>query len=291
MKSVTPLLFAPVLLAFAAMAQTGSGGGSVGAVTASGSFDSNTPWFPANGPMIGGRVVTGMPYSAEEVTDHVQTLADGTHITQTSARTKFYRDSEGRTRIERSFMQPLGAVGDSGPNVIEISDPVSGTHYMLEPRNHTARSVSLPNELPLPPPPPPGAATASGRLGRVFAGPAQSAQFVGPPSAAEAAQHAPARSHESLGTQTIEGLPADGSRTTIVYPVGAFGNDRPVTTISETWISHELNRAILTKSSDPRSGETTTRLTNISRAEPDPALFQVPADYQIDDAQGARPNH
>jgi hypothetical protein len=64
-----------------------------------------------------------------------------------------------------------------------------------------------------------------------------------------------------------------------------------VTTISETWISHELNRAILTKSSDPRSGETTTRLTNISRAEPDPALFQVPADYQIDDAQGARPNH
>jgi hypothetical protein len=138
MKSVTALSFAPVLLAFTAMAQTGSGGGSVGAViTSSGSFVSNNP---------------GMPYSAEEVTEHVQTLADGTHITQTSARTKFYRDSEGRTRIERSFMLPLGAVGDSGPKVIDISDPVSGTHYMLEPRNHTARSVSLPNELPLPPP-------------------------------------------------------------------------------------------------------------------------------------------
>ncbi len=291
MKSVTPLLFAPVLLAFAAMAQTGSGGGSVGAVvTASGGFVSNTPWFTANGPTIGGHAVTGMPYSAEEITEHVQTLADGTHITQTSARTKFYRDSEGRTRIERSFMLPPGAVGNSGPNVIEISDPASGTHYMLEPRNHTARSMSLPKELPPPPPPPPGAATASGRLGRVFAGSAQSAQFLGPPSAAEAAQHAPEMSHESLGTQTIEGIPADGSRTTIVYPVGAFGNDRPLTTISETWMSHELNRSILTKSSDPRSGETTTRLINISRAEPDPALFQVPADYQIDDAQEARPN-
>jgi hypothetical protein len=33
--------------------------------------------------------------------------------------------------------------------------------------------------------------------------------------------------------------------------------------------------------SDARSGDSTTRLTNISRAEPDPALFQVPPDYYI----------
>ena len=67
----------------------------------------------------------------------------------------------------------------------------------------------------------------------------------------------------------------------MLYPAGAFGNDRPVTVIRETWRSTELKVMILSKNSDPRSGETTTKLTNISRAEPDPALFQIPADYKI----------
>lgn len=31
-------------------------------------------------------------------------------------------------------------------------------------------------------------------------------------------------------------------------------------------------------------GETTYTLTNIQRAEPDPALFTVPADYTVKDA-------
>jgi hypothetical protein len=38
---------------------------------------------------------------------------------------------------------------------------------------------------------------------------------------------------------------------------------------------------MMTKYSDPRSGETTYRVTNISRAEPDATLFQVPADYSM----------
>ena len=64
-----------------------------------------------------------------------------------------------------------------------------------------------------------------------------------------------------------------------------MGNDRPITTVHETWMSPELNMAISTKISDPRSGESTTKLTNISRAEPDPALFQVPAGYSVAEEQ------
>jgi hypothetical protein len=35
---------------------------------------------------------------------------------------------------------------------------------------------------------------------------------------------------------------------------------------------------------DPRFGETVFRLTNINRAEPAADLFEIPADFQIEDA-------
>jgi hypothetical protein len=52
-------------------------------------------------------------------------------------------------------------------------------------------------------------------------------------------------------------------------------------TVNERWYSPELQTVVLSKNSDPRMGETTYRLTNISRGEPDPSLFQVPTDYTV----------
>jgi hypothetical protein len=86
---------------------------------------------------------------------------------------------------------------------------------------------------------------------------------------------------ESLGTQTIEGVRAEGSRTTFTIPAGKIGNERPIVTVSERWYSPELQVVVMSKTSDPRVGETTYRLANITRAEPDPSLFQVPPDYTI----------
>jgi len=93
-------------------------------------------------------------------------------------------------------------------------------------------------------------------------------------------------SSESLGTQVIEGILVEGRLSKVTHPVGTMGNDRPIVTTSEDWMSPELRVMVLSKSSDPRSGEHTTRLININRAEPDPGLFQVPADYQIVDETG-----
>jgi len=109
-----------LLLATAAIAQTNSlsdviVGGVIGQST------SSVISFSGTGPVLPGGAVTGAPYSAEEITEHVQTLVDGTHITQPSRKTVFYRDSSGRTRIERSFPLPPGATGAAGPNIIEIS--------------------------------------------------------------------------------------------------------------------------------------------------------------------------
>jgi hypothetical protein len=51
--------------------------------------------------------------------------------------------------------------------------------------------------------------------------------------------------------------------------------------VSEEWFSPELQVLVLTKHSDPRVGETTYRLGNISRTEPAKSLFELPAGYTI----------
>jgi hypothetical protein len=88
---------------------------------------------------------------------------------------------------------------------------------------------------------------------------------------------------ESLSTQTIEGVEVEGTRVTITIPAGKIGNDRPIVTVNERWYSPELQVIVLSKNSDPRMGETTYRLTNIVRIEPDPSPFQVPADYRVEE--------
>jgi len=86
---------------------------------------------------------------------------------------------------------------------------------------------------------------------------------------------------EELGQQTIEGVLANGTRTTTVIEAGAMGNEQPIQIVSEQWYSPDLKTLVLTRHSDPRNGETTFRLTNIARAEPDRSLFTLPADYTV----------
>ncbi|HVG29231.1 MAG TPA: energy transducer TonB [Pyrinomonadaceae bacterium] len=86
---------------------------------------------------------------------------------------------------------------------------------------------------------------------------------------------------ESLGKQTVEGVEAEGTRTTVTIPAGAIGNERAIQIVSERWYSPELQTVVMTKHSDPRFGETTYRLTNVSRGEPDHSLFEVPAGFEV----------
>jgi hypothetical protein len=69
---------------------------------------------------------------------------------------------------------------------------------------------------------------------------------------------------------------------------GDFGNDRPITTVTESWYSPELHLTVMYKRSDPREGEVTTQYTGIKRAEPDPSLFQLPAGYTLNQNQEKR---
>lgn len=228
--------------------------------------------------------VIGEPYSATTEIESVQTLADGTHITRKAMTLKTYRDSQGRTREERYVQMGVGGGNQDVLSIILIRDPVAGTSFSLNPNMHTAMVPVLVR-------PPQLQQKNANTTGLI---PLQKANMAGAQSAqspqqsvSAPAQPLPARraaepsKPEDLGTQTIEGLLVEGTRVTTVIPTGAQGNDQPMKMIREVWFSKDLQLTVLMKMSSPLTGEQTTRLTDISRDEPDPALFQVPADYTM----------
>jgi len=93
---------------------------------------------------------------------------------------------------------------------------------------------------------------------------------------------------EDLGKQTIDGVEAEGMRTTVTIPAGEIGNERAIEIVSERWYSPELQLVVMTRHSDPRTGETTYKLTNINRTEPAKSLFEVPSDYTIKEGLPSR---
>jgi hypothetical protein len=84
-----------------------------------------------------------------------------------------------------------------------------------------------------------------------------------------------------LGTKEIEGFTASGTRHSRTLDAGAIGNEKPISSTSETWISEELKVVILSMNDDPQSGQRIMRLTNIRLGDPDPQLFEIPADYAV----------
>jgi hypothetical protein len=245
--------------------------------------------FFINGAVMG-PTVKGAPYSAMETVENTQTLGDGTHIDRTT-QTMVYRDSEGRVRRET-------------PESVAIWDPVAGVSYWLDPKTQTARKMPLgfavagpalgaqsgpssqvmrfeyhaveggpATAYPLPPPPlpPPPSGNATFLAARVGAD--STAMFV-------LGKNGKAKT-EPLGQQTMEGVNAEGTRETSTIEAGEIGNDRPIQIVTERWYSRDLQTMVKTTHSDPRMGQETLQLTNISRTEPTPDLFQVPVNYQI----------
>ena len=234
-----------------------------------------------------GKLVKGSPSSAEAVTEATQVLSDGNRIVRKSS-SMLYRDSEGRTRREQSLSFPGDPSGQTLKTVM-ISDPVAGVSYSLNPDTRTGRKSSIFRFERTPPPanagsepPRAGAAVTVDAGGFVITngGPgvprSENSTFN---FRLESDQRNVAR--ESLGTQTIEGVEAEGSRTTTTIPAGAIGNERAIEIVEERWYSPALQTVVMTRHKDPRAGENVYRLTNIDRSEPAHSLFEAPADYQI----------
>jgi len=229
-----------------------------------------------------GNVVKGAPYSAEAITETTQTLADGNRITRKSAAAA-YRDSEGRTRREQALgsIGPWAAAGEPA-RMIFINDPVAGVNYILHPHDRSARKLPLPQGQEKSGQAHVGVAIAAGRGGREVEGLVERVVTTAAPAGPKFGDTKTA----SLGKQLIEGLPVEGTRSTLTIPAGAIGNDRPIEVVSERWYSPELQTPVLTKRNDPRTGETVFRLTNVNRSEPLRSLFEVPPDYTFKEDPG-----
>lgn len=89
-----------------------------------------------------------------------------------------------------------------------------------------------------------------------------------------------------LPGKDIEGVRANGERTTWVVEAGKVGNEKPFQVTREVWTAPELMVTVMTRDFDPRSGEVNYRLKNLRRGEPDAALMRVPADF----SKPARPS-
>lgn len=291
--------------------------GGPGQVAMAGPQGDNTFVFVSSEMSIDGKLVKGAPYSAQAVNESVQTLAGGNRIVRQNTST-IYRDSEGRTRREQTISVVGGFAAAGGPaQTTFINDPVAGVNYILDAKNRTARKIDYSAKIAaekkmvetmkakadaMKARRPEGGTSVDEKIaaekaaaaggfkfemrtgGGPGVGPVVAAGGPGGPGFMMMKTDPKNTKKESLGTQTIEGVEAEGTRMTTTIPAGEIGNEQPIEMVSESWYSAELQTVIMSKHSDPRWGENTYRLTNINRTEPPHSLFEVPADYTIQEA-------
>jgi hypothetical protein len=268
--------------------------------------------MPGTAPMLArisgaSSIVKGAPYSAEATTEIIQVLADGNRIVSKTTN-KSYRDSQGRTRMEIT-PSPAGAwMPDTKQfSITVIDDPVSGDHITLNNNNKLATRFSVKEVTTtssgvagaagraqnmtftiasgsdvagsLAPVPPPGAHSTAARFTTGYA----QAGGVMSVTMSDQSDVKFDTKKEDLGKQEIEGVVCNGSKETTTIPAGAVGNERVIETATEHWYSPELQQEVLTKTTDPRFGETSYRLGNIVRSEQPRSLFEVPSDYKLEE--------
>ena len=215
------------------------------------------------GEMHPGKVVTNAPYSATATIETMQKLNDGNTIDRMT-QSSVYRDSQGRTRRDTTFTGagPLAASGQPR-SISMIHDPVAGTSYILHTDKKTAEQLPERHRGP----------KNGANLQNRFQDHIQEEIANG------------TLKKEDLGTQSINGISAQGTRYTKTIPAGQIGNASAITIVNEQWYSPDLQVIIKSTRTDPRMGTTTYNLTNIQRTEPAGSLFTVPSDYTVTQAK------
>ncbi len=214
------------------------------------------------------KTVTGAPYTAEVVSETIQTLSDGNRIVKRTTGT-VARDAAGRVRREETRAD--------GSVEVSIHDPVAQTVTTLDVARKTARVSPGVGRYTM-------RGTFDGKVGTYslmldhFGGALGRQWTVRDKSAAPTGGDT---AEETLPERMIEGVRATGTRKTTTIPAGAIGNEQPIRVVTEEWTSPDLQVLVLTDFNDPRTVRTTYKLTNIKRDHPDASLFTVPSGYRV----------
>lgn len=199
-------------------------------------------------PNFAAKTITGIPFSANLTSQSVQTLADGNQI-QRQETGELARDGSGRVYIQTTSTRP-SASGNQTVSSITIYDPVAGYVYRLNPQKMTAVQSPI-RQRPSPP------------------------TNAAPPSNSSQVQT------QNLGTQTINGVTATGTQVTRTIPAGTVGNAQAIQVVRATWVSTDLQIPVEITRTDPRTGNSSMKLTSIMQSEPNASLFTVPSGYTV----------
>jgi hypothetical protein len=196
------------------------------------------------------------PFTAVAKTLVVQTLPDGSTVTSQNER-HVARDMDGRIFEERVTFVPVPDDGRRKMRVhaVDYFDPVSHTWYHCD----TAPKVCQLREY--------------------------YDQFVEAPASPVGLQpdQRTYLTRENLGTDTFSGLDVQRSRETLTLATESVGNTRTILRTVDYWYSPALGVNVQVKRHDPRDGDQTLWLTDVSLSAPDPEIFKIPADFSVID--------
>jgi hypothetical protein len=166
------------------------------------------------------------------------------------------RDSRGRIYNVFRALVPADFAGTPPTVRVHFYDPQTRNYAFLYPNQHTYTTGTVNH--------PPAAEPAD-----LIASPAGNSvplnQFT---------------KQEDLGTQSIEGVTAHGVRETQTIPAASSSTGSEVVLTDEYWYSDDLHMNVMVKHNDPRKGSVTMTLTQATRTDPDPSLFQIPEGYK-----------
>jgi hypothetical protein len=187
--------------------------------------------------------VPNRPYTAQVVETDAQTGANSAHVRHETKKIQA-RDSQGRTWIESFQSNNMDR-----PMMVNLYIPLRRQFIQLFPGQKTARVMTFPGAGPIP-------------LHRNL--------------------NVVKIKTETLPGQTIHGVYAVGTRTTQAMRRDD-GQGPDVVDVQETWVSPDLKIVVFSKdtSPDPDSDQITTEIRRLDRSEPNPSLFEIPADYKI----------
>ena len=211
-----------------------------------------------------GETVPNAPYSAERRFTSIDKSADGT-INRSQSGESEARDSQGRTY---SAGERHWTYKEAGKSVLKseilyrLHDPVANTDTQWDTTSKEVKfihwSQALANQDP---------ANASC------------------PVCPEGPMGDPGDGIEKLGLKTIEGVVAEGTRSSYTVPATKGHPDLPLMVTHESWYCPELKIIIRETNDDPRSGQMRNELVNIVRGKPEVNKYNPPADYVVHQVQ------
>jgi hypothetical protein len=201
--------------------------------------------------------IPGRPFTAKTTTEWTRTLEDGSTITM-RLDAVIARDRQGRVYRENHTFVPLNSKGPAPLYQIHLYDPVSRSQLRCD-----------------------------GRVYECLLSEYKPKTYFDATPEGSYENDTRTLTRAQLGSDTIEGIHVTGTRETWTTLPGAAGNESPIVSTREYWYSEELQTNLAVTRIDPGTGKQVIRLSQISRDEPDPHLWDAPIGFKVLDTRAA----